>query len=353
MAKILLGNIKGPKGDAGPQGPIGPQGPQGPQGPKGDIYNTVPVANNTAASVQAVPSNSAPCAEVKEIGGMTHRVNVGTEEAPEYVLRSALVTEVESVGVNIRNTLPIPEAVRNLDGYGWGINESIYNYVDFEKKQFVKRVGCVDMGTLTWTKYANGTGSTFQAAVPGIKTADTLPLRAEGWLCSKYGASTVLESGNLDNKTAIRHSVTSIFVRDDDYAVAATFKADMSGVMLYYELKTPVITDISDLLPDDNLICVEGGGTVTMVNEYGYDVPNTVIFYEGINEAVVDDAFVSAYKFVGDLVGTAKRSEYAKAAKAAELAKGQSPSVSCLRNSKLVNAETNPTINGELCWTLE
>ena len=29
MSKILLGNIKGPKGDPGPQGEPGPQGPQG------------------------------------------------------------------------------------------------------------------------------------------------------------------------------------------------------------------------------------------------------------------------------------------------------------------------------------
>lgn len=32
-------------------------------------------------------------------------------------------------------------------------------------------------------------------------------------------------------------------------------------------------------------------------------------------------------------------------------AAGQSPIVSCLRNSKIVSAETNPTVNGEICWT--
>ena len=30
MTKILLGNVKGPKGDTGPQGKQGVQGPQGP-----------------------------------------------------------------------------------------------------------------------------------------------------------------------------------------------------------------------------------------------------------------------------------------------------------------------------------
>lgn len=34
-------------------------------------------------------------------------------------------------------------------------------------------------------------------------------------------------------------------------------------------------------------------------------------------------------------------------------AEGQTPSTSLLRNSKLVSAERNPTVNGEICWTYE
>ena len=30
---------------------------------------------------------------------------------------------------------------------------------------------------------------------------------------------------------------------------------------------------------------------------------------------------------------------------------GQNPGTSLLRNSKLVSADTNPTVNGEICWT--
>lgn len=32
---------------------------------------------------------------------------------------------------------------------------------------------------------------------------------------------------------------------------------------------------------------------------------------------------------------------------------GQTPGTSLLRNSKLVSAETNPTVNGEICWQYE
>ena len=92
-----------------------------------------------------------------------------------------------------RATLTIPEALKNLDGYGWGVNESVYNYVDFEKKQFVKRVG-----------------------YDGEK---------------------------------------------------------------YYELTNPIITNISDILPADNFIWVNRGGTLTFINEYGYAVPSEVVYY--------------------------------------------------------------------------
>ncbi len=40
MAKVLLGNIKGPKGDPGPQGEPGPAGPAGPAPVKGEDYLT-------------------------------------------------------------------------------------------------------------------------------------------------------------------------------------------------------------------------------------------------------------------------------------------------------------------------
>lgn len=46
MARILIGNIKGPKGDTGARGATGPQGPAGPQGP-------LPTLTNNALATQA------------------------------------------------------------------------------------------------------------------------------------------------------------------------------------------------------------------------------------------------------------------------------------------------------------
>jgi hypothetical protein len=199
-----------------------------------------------------------------------------------------------------RNTLPIPEAVRNLDGYGWGVNDEVYNYVDWKKKQFVKRVGCVDLGTLDWN-YSTGGKTRFDSnslanVIKQVAISDVANI-----VCSNYevGSSTQVYNGTAQ----IAVNSTYVWIYDTNYTDVASFKAAMSGVMLYYELAKPVITDISDILPD-NLIGVEDGGTLTFNNEFGYDVPNTVNFYTYNNELMCADTFV------GDLKGTANKAIY-------------------------------------------
>lgn len=51
MAKILIGNIKGPQGIQGIQGNDGATGPQGPPGPMGAVDNTTPIEFTEAAQL--------------------------------------------------------------------------------------------------------------------------------------------------------------------------------------------------------------------------------------------------------------------------------------------------------------
>ena len=53
MARILIGNIKGPKGDTGPQGEQGPVGPQGPQGPLPSLVNNALATEAGVAALDA------------------------------------------------------------------------------------------------------------------------------------------------------------------------------------------------------------------------------------------------------------------------------------------------------------
>ena len=223
----------------------------------------------------------------------------------KFVRISASVANIDLAMVNegttalpytpyVKHTLPIPAAVQALDGYGWSVSDTCYNYIDWEKKQFVKRVGCVDMGTLTWIQNVT---SQFYAELPNRGAQYSM-----NSLCSKYEASATGAYYNAVDKS-VSLVGNNAWLQDTSYTDATAFKAAMAGVMLYYELAEPVVTDISDLLPADSYIGVEGGGTVTMVSEYGYDVPSKVVFFEGSSRAI------GAETFVGDLAGVAARAE--------------------------------------------
>lgn len=193
---------------------------------------------------------------------------------------SAGVTEV-AVG---DNAYPIPEAIRNLPGYGWSAGTA-KNYVDYENKRYVQCVNSVDLGTLTWMKTSSqSVGDYFYAPVSaiGFKRLGAFGITVHNILCSKY--ITVARNPNaFVDKTIVLDgdsiAVSQIQVKDTAYTDATAFKQAMSGVMLYYELANPIVTDISSLIPDDFLrnIEVEAGGSVTFKNSndsYRIPVPN-------------------------------------------------------------------------------
>ena len=186
---------------------------------------------------------------------------------------SAGVTEV-AVG---DTACPIPEAIRNLPGYGWSAGTA-RNYVDYENKKYVQCVGSVDLGALNWGINTTSTvGNHFYAPAKHLnfKYLGAFGTTIYNALCSKY--RTVARSSNVfvDKTLAIDGAtvVSQIQVKDTAYTDAAAFKQAMQGVMLYYELETPIVTDISDLLTDDFLrnIDVEAGGSVTFKNSNGDD----------------------------------------------------------------------------------
>ena len=176
------------------------------------------------------------------------------------------------------NVYPIPENIRALPGYGWSAGTA-RNYVDYENKKYYQCVGSVDLGTLTWTAGESVSFKTHHLA--GQKLTKSYSI-APNFICPKYSTKTQNESWGKTSITGI--SATSnvngyIYVNDTSYTDATAFKQAMQGVMLYYELETPIVTDISDLIPDDFLrnVEVEAGGSITFRSSndsYRIPVPN-------------------------------------------------------------------------------
>lgn len=185
---------------------------------------------------------------------------------------SAGVTEV-AVG---DSTYPIPEAIKALPGYGWSAGTA-KNYVDYENKRYVQCVDSVDLGTLTFT-LTNGrffvhTSNSFDGLIKK-PSSTTQYLNA---ICSQFTA--IPYAGNWADHTVtcyVTENEKRILFIDKSYTDATAFKQAMQGVIMYYELATPIVTDISDIIPDDFLrnIEVEAGGSVTFKNSNdNYHIP--------------------------------------------------------------------------------
>lgn len=171
-------------------------------------------------------------------------------------------------------THTIPEAIRNLPGYGWSAGTA-RNYVDYENKKYVQSVGSVDLGTLTWITGSTGKVSFQTSQVTGQKLTKNYSV-PPNIICSKYSTESQNELWGHINVTGITANANTdgyVYVNDTSYTDATAFKQAMQGVILYYELATPIITDISDLIPDDFLrnLTVEAGGSMTFKNGNGDD----------------------------------------------------------------------------------
>ena len=174
----------------------------------------------------------------------------------------------------------IPQAIQNLDGYGWSAGTA-KNYVDYENKRYVQCVSSVDLGTLAWSYRPEQ--QRFYAIADSItgKFSESFGI-VPNIVVAKYD---IVCFNDITTKTdnmkasAVKTANDYITIRNTAYTDATAFKQAMQGVMLYYELETPIVTDISDLIPDDFLrnVEVEAGGSITFRSSndsYRIPVPN-------------------------------------------------------------------------------
>ena len=175
-----------------------------------------------------------------------------------------------------RNEYPIPEAIRNLPGYGWSAGTA-RNYVDYENKRYVQCVSSVDLGTLDWTSRLSTVDNSIYVFISNDLNANN---RGNSGLCSQYDLVTSNIDATIVKKDKFfYYNPLNIAFIDKSYTNATAFKQAMQGVILYYELANPIITDISTLIDYDFLrnIEVQAGGSVTSKganDDYRIPVPS-------------------------------------------------------------------------------
>ena len=220
------------------------------------------VVDDDIAYIKETPQNALKYAFIEMLGGMSYRVL--DEITQEYIIQNSPVTSV--------NDFVIPDEIQDLEGYGWGVNENTYNYIDFNRKVFVKKVDRIDMGTLTnWTAESD---NVFYANVSNAK--GYFATNGTTQLCSKYANTNVID---LSDKTCkFGNSSTNINIHDNSFIgyTSAQIQSALSGVYLYYELATPIEIDISEYL-GENIIDVSNN--ITFNNEHEQAVPSEITYY--------------------------------------------------------------------------
>ena len=140
---------------------------------------------------------------------------------------------------------------------------------------------------------------------------------------------------------------------------ALTFKSpadcsQVTGLVIYYP-EGDTTTSKAFKFVDAHGVDV-GGGTISLFAE---NVLVKVVLDIDDGKAYVQNADTNAYlegklaeKYSPDNKPPASAITAGTfAGEVSANASGQSPSVSCLRNSKIVSADTDPTVNGEISWT--
>lgn len=131
-------------------------------------------------------------------------------------------------------------------------------YDEINETHYIKRVGVVDLGSLSWSQNPNYGFYASIGELSGMQNVTSNEIVANIF-CAKYTAGRAVDIFTQAKTNSIAVSTTHLVVGDLTYNNANDFKTAMSGVMLNYELAEPIVTPIET--PIDFNYYVEDFGT--------------------------------------------------------------------------------------------
>ena len=133
------------------------------------------------------------------------------------------------------------------------------------KWEKVVRIGEVDLGTIGYSRGKFGDIYAFSCQIPQANKMVGLANMTCGIYVARVVGAAALNNMEMRGDDRVAYP-NSLYIRNDAYTDTASFRSAMSGVMLYYELAEPIVTEIED--NDFNLdYKVENGGTEEAIAE--------------------------------------------------------------------------------------
>lgn len=138
------------------------------------------------------------------------------------------------------NAIPVSSGGNvTIDG-----QQYIADYVDIENKKLHRYVKKHNLGSLNWS-INNSSLNIFNVYYNEGKNSSDNSIKAN-ILCSNYLSSYYYSDGYYMGDKTIAYNQNNIFIRDSSYTDITALKNDLSGVMMYFILNTPTITDLTD-----------------------------------------------------------------------------------------------------------
>lgn len=181
-------------------------------------------------------------------------------------------------------TYTIPTTITSIDGYGLGIDETYYNYVDFANRKFVKNVGVYTFnGSESLEQIATNTSGVYRYRWNGVKnfiakpntSSVAMPVILEGELPYKS-----VDANYLAYEGVAIHPNGDLYIFKQDIQTITDMKTYLTGKTLIYPLATPTETDLLYRITDDFIIEIEGNGTIIFDNQYEQAIPYSWTYQE-------------------------------------------------------------------------
>lgn len=187
-------------------------------------------------------------------------------------LTSADVTAVQ-VGDKV---IPLPNSI-SLKSAG-----SVYDSLEFYEQdgkyyqKHTQRVGVVDLGTLSWSNNGN-----VDANIQYLSRSITERASNQNGICARY---PVVNDYTLVNCMILRNQDVGIAILSP-ITSTPKFTASLQGVLLYYELATPIVTVTEVDNRFDAVDCKAGDKIMFVGNsDYHLPVPNEEEYLIALNE---------------------------------------------------------------------
>lgn len=205
---------------------------------------------------------------------------------PVFTLNSGKV-KIENIQIELNSTATTYEpytenkidllSTQTLNGIN-GVNDYIEvidkgnGLYDLKKTQ---NIDSVDLGTLDWS----ADGANFSSgSISSVIKPPTDGNSVGNYVCQKY-VNVALDKSFVDGDFGVNSS-GYLYFRNSAYTTAAAFKTAMNGVILYYQLKTPVTTTIATNLTYNQVSAIRTNGGLLLVNDNNnqkYTQPNVTV----------------------------------------------------------------------------